>query len=104
MTEKYTIGVDYGTQSGRAVLVSLKDGREVADHVTPYRHGVIDKELPGSGVKLGHEWAIQHPADYIEVLADSVPAVLQESGIHPDDIIGIGIDFTACTMLPVDEE
>ncbi|WP_156154006.1 hypothetical protein [Domibacillus tundrae] len=54
MTEKYTIGVDYGTQSGRAVLVLLKDGREVADHVTPYRHGVIDKELPGSSVKLGH--------------------------------------------------
>lgn len=102
--EKYTIGVDYGTQSGRAVLVSLQDGREVADHVTPYRHGVIDKELPGSGVKLGHEWALQHPADYIEVLANSVPAVLKESGVHPDDIIGIGIDFTACTMLPIDEE
>ncbi|MGM0902960.1 MAG: ribulokinase [Bacillota bacterium] len=99
---KYTIGVDYGTQSGRAVLVSLADGREVADHVTPYRHGVIDTKLPESGIELEHEWALQHPNDYIEVITNSVPAVLKESGINPSDVIGIGIDFTACTMLPVD--
>lgn len=100
---KYTIGVDYGTQSGRAVLVSLSDGKEVADHVTPYRHGVIDEVLPESGVELGHEWALQHPYDYIEVIKNSVPAVLNESGINPEHVIGIGIDFTACTMLPIDE-
>ncbi|USK44048.1 ribulokinase [Cytobacillus oceanisediminis] len=98
----YTIGIDYGTQSGRAVLVSLKDGKEVADHVTPYRHGVIDAVLPESGIELGHEWALQHPNDYIEVIKNSVPAVLRESGIDPELVIGIGIDFTACTMLPVD--
>ncbi|QDP39099.1 ribulokinase [Radiobacillus deserti] len=104
MKEKYTIGVDYGTESGRAVLVSLKDGREIADHVTPYRHGVIDEKLPDSEIQLGYEWALQHPGDYLEVLKTSVPAVLQETGISNEDIIGIGIDFTACTMLPVDEE
>lgn len=104
MTVKYTIGVDYGTESGRAVLVSLSDGKEIADHVTPYRHGVIDEELPESKVKLGYEWALQHPADYIEVLKTSIPAVLKETGVNPDDIVGIGIDFTACTMLPVDEK
>mgnify|MGYP001953993637 CR=1 FL=1 len=99
---KYTIGIDYGTQSGRAVLVSLADGREIADHVTPYKHGVIDTVLPDSGVELGHEWALQHPHDYLDVIAASIPAILKESGIHPTDVIGIGIDFTACTMLPVD--
>ncbi|MFD1848607.1 ribulokinase [Oceanobacillus bengalensis] len=103
MTTKYTIGVDYGTESGRAVLVSLVDGKEIADHVTPYRHGVIDEELPESKIKLGYEWALQHPADYIEVLKTSIPAVLKETGINPVDVIGIGIDFTACTMLPVDQ-
>lgn len=104
MSRKYAIGVDYGTQSGRAVLVDLADGREVADHVTPYPHGVIDEKLPGSGIALGHDWALQHPDDYLEVLRRSVPAVLAESGVAAEDVIGLGIDFTACTMLPVDED
>ncbi|WP_166238700.1 ribulokinase [Paenibacillus turpanensis] len=104
MSKKYAIGVDYGTESGRAVLVDLADGTEVAEHVTPYPHGVIDEALPESGIKLGHEWALQHPNDYLEVLKRSVPAVMQESGVNPDDVIGIGIDFTACTMLPVDPQ
>ena len=100
--KKYAIGVDYGTESGRAVLVDLSDGTEVAEHVTPYPHGVIDERLPESGIRLGYEWALQHPADYIEVLTRSVPAVMKVSGVHMDDVIGLGIDFTACTMLPVD--
>lgn len=103
MAKKYTIGVDYGTQSGRAVLVDLSNGHEIADHVTPYPHHVIDEHLPGSGIKLEHDWALQHPNDYLEVLKNSVPAVIKESGIDPTDVIGIGIDFTACTMLPIDE-
>ncbi|EXX85065.1 ribulokinase, partial [Paenibacillus darwinianus] len=102
--KKYAIGVDYGTQSGRAVLVDLTDGTEIADHVTPYPHHVIDEQLPVSGIKLEHDWALQHPADYIEVLKRSVPAVLGESGIDPADVVAIGIDFTACTMLPIDKE
>ncbi|WEK53671.1 MAG: ribulokinase [Candidatus Cohnella colombiensis] len=104
MSRKYTIGVDYGTQSGRAVLVDLSNGAEIADHVTPYPHGVIDEKLPTSGQMLGHDWALQHPDDYIEVLRRSVPAVIKASGIDVGDVIGLAIDFTACTMLPVDED
>jgi L-ribulokinase len=104
MRKKYAIGVDYGTQSGRAVLVDLSDGAEVADHVTPYPHNVIDETLPDSGIKLEIDWALQHPGDYIEVLKSSIPAVIKESGIDPADVIGLGIDFTACTMLPVDAQ
>ncbi|GAE33961.1 ribulokinase [Halalkalibacter akibai] len=103
MNKKYTIGVDYGTGSGRAVLVDLSNGMEVADHVTEYRHGVIDERLPQSEIELEHEWALQHPLDYIEVLTTSVPEVMKRSGVNPDDVIGIAIDFTACTMLPVDQ-
>jgi len=103
MNKKYAIGVDYGTQSGRAVLVDLSNGEELADHVTPYRHHVMDEELP-SGVKLEHDWALQHPQDYIEVLERSIPEVLRITGTAPEDVIGIGIDFTACTMLPVTAE
>ncbi|OPA78356.1 ribulokinase [Paenibacillus selenitireducens] len=102
MTKKYAIGVDYGTQSGRAVLVDLANGAEIAEHVTPYPHIVIDEELPGLGIELEHDWALQHPADYIEVLQRSVPAVIAQSGINSADVIGLGIDFTACTMLPID--
>lgn len=104
MSKKYAIGVDYGTQSGRAVLVDLSNGAEIAEHVTPYTHHVIDEKLPVSGIKLEHDWALQHPLDYIEVLELSVPAVMKESGIEPADVIGLGIDFTACTMLPIDAE
>jgi len=104
MTVKYAIGVDYGTQSGRAVLVSLDNGQEITDHVTPYRHGVLDEKLPGTEIELGYEWALQHPQDYLEVLEKSIPAILQQSGVDPGHIVGLGIDFTACTMLPIDEE
>ncbi|MBD2847847.1 ribulokinase [Paenibacillus sp. IB182496] len=99
---KYAIGVDFGTESGRAVLVDLSDGAELAEQVLPYRHGVIDEALPVSGIKLEHDWALQHPADYIEVLETCVPAVMKETGIAAGDVIGLGIDFTACTLVPVD--
>jgi L-ribulokinase len=102
-TEKYTIGIDYGTQSGRAVLVRLRDGIEMADHVTAYAHGVMDVKLPHLDKALGYEWALQHPMDYLDVLRNSVPAVMKTAGVEPTDVIGLGIDFTACTMLPVDE-
>ncbi|MFN2747699.1 ribulokinase [Bacillus sp. z60-18] len=99
----YTIGVDFGTLSGRAVLVDVRTGEEVATAVKEYTHGVIDHELPGTKRKLPRDWALQHPADYIEVLEETIPSLLAQSKTAPEDIIGIGIDFTACTILPVDE-
>ncbi|TVY07919.1 ribulokinase [Paenibacillus cremeus] len=102
--KRFAIGIDYGTQSGRAVLVDLSNGHEAAVHVTPYRHGVLDETLPSTGSKLELDWALQHPNDYLEVLRTSVPAVMQASGVAPSQVIGIGIDFTACTMLPIDEQ
>jgi L-ribulokinase len=104
MGNKYAIGVDYGTQSGRAVLVDLADGMELADHVTPYPHNVIDETISEGNIKLEHDWALQHPGDYIEVLKCSVPEVIKMTGVDPADVIGIGIDFTACTMLPINEQ
>jgi L-ribulokinase len=100
---KYAIGVDYGTESGRAVLVDVATGEEVATTVHAYADGVIDETLPGTGEQLPPDFALQNPADYIEVLRATVPAVLREGGVNPDDVIGIGTDFTACTMMPIDE-
>ena len=100
MSSKYALGIDYGTESARTVLVDLTDGREVASAVYPYSDGVIDERLPGSGVRLEPDWALQNPIDYVTAVTDTVPRVLQESGVDPGDVIGLGIDFTACTMLP----
>jgi len=101
---KYAIGVDFGTESGRAVLVDVSDGREIASHVHAYANGVIDDKLPETGRKLEPDWALQDPNDYLETFKRTIPAVLRESGIAPADVIGIGIDFTACTMLPVKKD
>ncbi len=99
---KYSIGVDFGTESGRAVLVDVMNGNELANSVYKYSHGVIDEVLPveGSPVRLEPDWALQDPEDYIRTFKNAIPAVLQHSGIDPADVIGVGIDFTACTMLP----
>ena len=97
---KYAIGVDFGTESGRALLVDVAEGREVATAVHPYANGVIDERLPDSGIRLEPDWALQDPNDYIEVFKRAIPAVMKESGVKPEDVIGLGIDFTACTMLP----
>ncbi|MCS7220401.1 MAG: ribulokinase [Anaerolineae bacterium] len=99
-TRKYVIGIDFGTESGRALLVDVADGREIASHVHPYANGVIDEKLPGTDIRLEPDWALQDPNDYLEVFKRAVPAVLKESGVDPEDVIGLGIDFTACTMLP----
>jgi L-ribulokinase len=97
---KYAIGVDFGTESGRAVLVDVADGSEIATYVHPYANGVIDEKLPGSGIRLEPDWALQDPNDYLEVFKQAIPALLKESGVDPADVIGLGIDFTACTMMP----
>lgn len=99
---KYAIGVDFGTESGRAILVDIADGAEVASAVYPYSNGVIDERLPLSGgkIELEPDWALQDPEDYIRTFQTAVPAVMKQSGVRPEDVIGIGIDFTACTMLP----
>ncbi len=100
---KYAIGVDFGTETGRAVLVDVADGREVATAVYPYAHGVIDEKLPipGEEVRLEPDWALQDPQDYIRTFQYAIPDVLALSKVNPEDVIGIGIDFTACTMMPV---
>jgi len=99
--DKYTIGIDFGTESGRAVVVRVRDGAELGSAVHHYADGVIDERLPGSDKPLPPEWALQNPDDYIATFQNAVPAALRESGIDPADVIGVGIDFTACTILPV---
>ncbi len=98
--KRYAIGVDFGTESGRAALVDVSNGAVVASAVHPYAHGVIDEVLPGTDIQLEPDWALQNPEDYLEVFKRTIPAVLTESGVDPVAVIGLGIDFTACTIMP----
>jgi L-ribulokinase len=97
---RYALGIDFGTESARTLLVDVVTGREVATHAVNYPHGVMDEALP-SGFKLGKDWALQHPDDWLLALRRTVRKVMKDSGVRPEDVIGIGIDFTACTMFPV---
>jgi L-ribulokinase len=100
---KYAIGVDFGTESGRAVLVEVATGKEVSTSVYLYQNGVIDEQqpIPGATIRLEPDWALQDPQDYIRTFQNTIPAVVRQAGIDPADVIGLGIDFTACTMMPV---
>jgi len=92
--------VDFGTLSGRAVVVRVRDGAELGSAVHEYAHGVIERTLPGTGARLGPDWALQSAQDWIDVLRVAVPEAVAAAGIAPRDVIGIGTDFTACTVLP----
>ena len=98
--QQYVVGVDFGTLSGRALVVRVSDGAELGTAVHEYRHGVLDRELPGGGSLLPPDWALQVPEDYREVLRTAVPAAVAAAGIDPADVTGIATDFTACTMVP----
>jgi L-ribulokinase len=98
-SETFTIGIDFGTESGRVMLVRADTGEEAAWALAPYPHGVLDRCLP-DGTPLGEDWALQDPRDYFHVLTDAVPRVLREAAVHPEQVAGIGIDFTSCTLLP----
>jgi L-ribulokinase len=94
------VGIDFGTLSGRAVVVRAEDGAELGSAVHDYAHGVLEEALPDRGPRLPHDWALQVPSDYLDVLRDAVPKAVAASGAAAEDVIGIGTDFTACTVLP----
>ena len=98
------VGIDFGTLSGRAVVVRVSDGAELGSAVHEYASAVIDEVLPASGQKLPPDWALQDPEDYREVLRNAVPAALAAAGVDPGQVVGIGTDFTASTPMPVTAE
>jgi len=100
---KYSIGVDYGTLSARALLIDLTDGSEVAVSEFKYPHAILESDF-FKGITLLDTDAFQHPQDYLDALVISVKELLETSGVSPSDIVGIGFDFTSCTVLPVDEK
>jgi L-ribulokinase len=97
----YAIGVDFGTASARTLLLDLRSGEELGLCELAYPHGVIDETLPDSGERLPMDWALHDPDDYRYVLEAGIRAVLAERPDAARDVVGIGIDATSCTVLPV---
>ncbi len=100
---RYTLGIDYGTLSARTVLMNCCDGSVAASAVMAYPHAVIEKELP-DGTSLPADWALEDAQDYLLALEKTVREVMDHSGVRKEDVIGIAIDFTSCTVLPADEQ
>jgi L-ribulokinase len=99
--KKYSIGLDFGTESARAVLVDISNGETIASDVQKYTDGVIETRLPAGGEQLAPDWALQNPADWLSAMTAAVSGILKKSGLSPESVAGIGIDFTSCTILPV---
>ncbi len=103
-TPPCSVGIDFGTASCRAIVVELATGRQLATAVVNYPHGVLDRQLPQGRAALGADWALQHPGDYLSSMSAAVTAARADAGVTPETIAGLGIDFTASTVLPIDAE
>ena len=100
MNNNYVVGLDFGTLSGRAVVVRASDGAEMGATVHEYPHGVMDRTLSAAdGRKLPPDFALQDPADYLETLETIVRGAVKDAGVDPDHIVGIGLDVTSATVV-----
>ena len=100
--DRYSIGLDFGTESGRALLVNVGTGEELGSVERRYRDGVITEYLPGTNCRLDPQWALQNPENYLDVIFSAIPELLSKSGVSRSHIISLGVAFTSCTVLPVD--
>src|SRR4051794_35865314 len=98
-SSRIALGIDFGTESVRALLVDTH-GHELGSAVAKYKHGQITAVLPTGGSKLPPSYALQHPQDWLDSSAKAVRAAIREAQVHPDEVVGIGVSFTSCTMLP----
>lgn len=98
--DKYVFGIDFGTLSARAVLVNVKNGEVVATAAMEYKHGVMDRKLMEYDIDLPNDWALQYPMDYIECIKKIIPLCMKKAEVKKEHVIGVGTDFTECTMLP----
>ena len=102
MSHKYSIGLDFGTLSARAIIADVENGSTLPyESVFEYPHAII-QEIDGRALPTGY--ALQHPQDYIDALEFLIPDLLKNNDVDKSNIIGIGIDFTDCTVFPIDKD
>ena len=98
----YTIGLDFGSLSCRGILADVSDGHIVAQAESAYAHGIMTERLP-DGTPLAGSWCLQHPGDYLAAMDAILPKLCEQSHIPPEQVIGIGVDFTASTVIALDD-
>ncbi len=98
-TAPVALGLDFGTESVRAILVDTT-GRQLAIATSDYQHGQITKHLPGTDIRLPTGYALQAPGDWIDSAVEATQDALSRAGLDGKSVVGIGVDFTSCTMLP----
>ncbi len=99
MPAPVSLGLDFGTESVRAILVD-STGKQRGLATNDYAHGQITERLPGTTQLLPTRYALQSPGDWIDSAVQATREAIGAAGISKDDIVGIGVDFTSCTMLP----
>lgn len=100
--KRYALGLDYGTLSVRALFLDLETGQEHPAVVYEYPHGIMTQSLP-DGSPLPPEFTLEHPQDFLDGMAAVIRQGMQQLGLQPEQIVGIGLDVTSSTVLPVDE-
>lgn len=103
MPPPISLGLDFGTESVRAILVDTT-GVQRAIATSEYAHGQITESLPGTNEPLPPRYALQSPSDWLESAARATRDAMGVAGISPSEIVGIGVDFTSCTMLPTTKD
>ena len=101
--DKYTLGVDFGSLSARAVICRVSDGSVIAQYEQSYPHAVMTDFLP-DGTRIPAGFFLQHPMDYPFALEESVRGALAAAKILREQIIGLSLDFTGCTILPLNQK
>ncbi len=104
MGKKYSLGVDFGSLSARAVLFDIENGAYEASFDAPYEHGILEERHPLTGEPLPPSSALQIPEDYVKSLQQSIRGVLRTSGIEGRDIAAMSVDFTSCSLVSLDED
>lgn len=95
--DKYVIGIDFGSTGGQLVLVNASNGKEVHNYRVPYKH----KNMEDFFSDLKDSEVVQHPQDYLDVLYEGIPELINRERVASEQIIAIGIDVTMSTVLPV---
>lgn len=98
---KYAIGLDFGTQSVKSAIIDINNGEEIFASIYKYKNRVIDTNLPDSNIRLPLDSALKDPRDYEDGLVYTIRQILNSTKVNKKDVIGLGIDFTSCTMLPI---